>query len=646
MAILALTLGLTAAACAAGEGPKLSMELSSYTFTEPTEITVSIQVTNPDETDMPGPVTLYYPDGTAVEEFGSPTLAAGASKSWSGTWQVTQSQLEEGKVTFQLRYSILDDDGSTVNKGKNFSRVITYAGAVSSVEINRTITPTTARKGQEVSVTYDVVNTGNVDITDVSIKENSGISSKVGTIDAVAPGQKGSYTFTVKMGSKNLTSQATITYKAGGKTETVKKEAATIKHGEVKLTATLTADKKGGNAGDTVKLTLKLKNTGSVDYQNVKVTDPLLGDVFTGQTVEAGKTVTLEKEITISQTANYQFTVAGQDTSGGSVETATGRIGVTMVDPSQAVSLTVEASADRDTIYELPGTVKFNVKVTNNGAVEAKDVTVSASGVQVYTFPSILAGETREFTRDVSVSMAGQYRFDASVKNQLEETDVYQSNMVPIAYAQPTPEPTEAPIITPPAPVHEDIPTDDGLPGYVDSIQSVLKALYWVFLVLAVASLALLIIGAVRRMQAAQESSKAQDHLERGTYRDYTQPAAKEKKPARKEEPVTRPIGEDKQEPELPKVESSDAEYVEDGELMAETLRKLYPRTGEARLKVDPTLTVEGEEPENADVPAEETAEDVIASGVEETPAADEAPAEQSAAPRHRRSQRHRQKEE
>lgn len=646
MAILALTLGLTAAACAAGEGPKLSMELSSYTFTEPTEITVSIQVTNPDETDMPGPVTLYYPDGAAVEEFGSPTLAAGASKSWSGTWQVTQSQLEEGKVTFQLRYSILDDDGSTVNKGKNFSRVITYAGAVSSVEINRTITPTTARKGQEVSVTYDVVNTGNVDITDVSIKENSGISSKVGTIDAVAPGQKGSYTFTVKMGSKNLTSQATITYKAGGKTETVKKEAATIKHGEVKLTATLTADKKGGNAGDTVKLTLKLKNTGSVDYQNVKVTDPLLGDVFTGQTVEAGKTVTLEKEITISQTANYQFTVAGQDTSGGSVETATGRIGVTMVDPSQAVSLTVEASADRDTIYELPGTVKFNVKVTNNGAVEAKDVTVSASGVQVYTFPSILAGETREFTRDVSVSMAGQYRFDASVKNQLEETDVYQSNMVPIAYAQPTPEPTEAPIITPPAPVHEDIPTDDGLPGYVDSIQSVLKALYWVFLVLAVASLALLIIGAVRRMQAAQESSKAQDHLERGTYRDYTQPAAKEKKPARKEEPVTRPIGEDKQEPELPKVESSDAEYVEDGELMAETLRKLYPRTGEARLKVDPTLTVEGEEPENADVPAEEAAEDVIASGVEETPAADEAPAEQSAAPRHRRSQRHRQKEE
>lgn len=645
MAILALTLGLTAAACAAGEGPKLSMELSSYTFTEPTAITVSIQVTNPDETDMPGPVTLYYPDGTAVEEFGSPTLAAGASKSWSGTWQVTQSQLEEGKVTFQLRYSILDDDGSTINKGKNFSRVITYAGAVSTVEINRTITPTTARKGQEVSVTYDVVNTGNVDITDVSIKENSGISSKVGTIDAVAPGQKGSYTFTVKMGSKNLTSQATITYKAGGKTETVKKEAATIKHGEVKLTATLTADKKGGNTGDTVKLTLKMKNTGSVDYQNVKVTDPLLGDVFTGQTVAAGKTVTLEKEITISQTAHYQFTVAGQDTSGGSVETATGRIGVTMVDPAQAVSLTVEASADRDTIYELPGTVKFNVKVTNNGAVEAKDVTVSASGVQVYTFPSILAGETREFTRDVSVSMAGQYRFDAAVKNQLEETDVYQSNMVPIAYAQPTAEPTEAPIITPPAPVHEDIPTHDGLPGYVDGIQSVLSVLYWVFLVLAVASLALLIIGAVRRMQAAQESSKAQDHLERGTYRDYTQPAAKEKKPSHKEESVTRPIGEDKKEPDLPQVEGSDAEYVEDGALMAETLRKLYPRTGEARLKVDPTLTVEGEEPEETEAPTSEAVEEVAASDAE-APAAEEAPAAQPAAPRRRRSQRHRQEEE
>ena len=254
--ILALVAGLasTAAAEAEVDSLKVSIELSSSKLAEPREIDVSIQVTNTGDTDMPGPVTLYDPSNKQVEEFGSPTLAAGASRSWSGKWSVTQSQLDSGKLTFKLKYSLYNAAGELVNKTYNFSHPLTYTGAVTSVEINRTITPTTARKGQTVSVTYDIINTGNVDITDVSIKENASVSSKSGTIASVPAGEKGSYTFSVTMGTKDLTSQATITYKAGGKTQTEKKDAATIKYGEVKLTASLAASKKGGLPGDTVKL--------------------------------------------------------------------------------------------------------------------------------------------------------------------------------------------------------------------------------------------------------------------------------------------------------------------------------------------------------------------------------------------------------
>ena len=632
--ILALVAGLasTAAAEAEVDSLKVSIELSSSKLAEPKEITVSIQVTNTGDADMPGPVTLYDPSGKMVEEFGSPTLTAGASKSWSGKWNVTQSQLDSGKLTFKLKYSLYNAAGELVNKTYNFSHPLTYTGAVTSVEINRTITPTTARKGQTVSVTYDVINTGNVDITDVSIKEDKSISSKSGTIASVPAGEKGSYSFTVTMGTKDLTSQATITYKAGGKTQTEKKDAATIKYGEVKLTAALSASKKGGVPGDTVKLTLTLKNTGSADYQNVTVTDAVLGELFTGQTVPAGQTVTLEKDITITDSADYQFTVTGQDASGENVETATDRVSVKAVDPAKQVVLQVEASADRETVYTLPGTVKFRVTVTNVSAVDVSDVAVYASGVQLYSFPSILAGESRDFTRDVSVSMAGQYRFDAKVKNQLNETETFESNIIHIAFAQPTPEPTDAPIVTPPMPTYEDIPTDDGLPAYVDTVQRALGIAYRVLLVLAAICLLLLAIGVVRRMQAIHESNKAQDHLERGSYRDYTQPAPKgreEKKSSRKDEPVARPIGEDKEEPALPDAADT-SKTVEDGELMAETLAKLYPN-GDGKLTVDPTLTVEGEEPAEEPVPAPQEAET----------SADEAPAAEDAPVRHRRSQRH-----
>lgn len=630
--ILALVAGLasTAAAEAEVDSLKVSIELSSSKLAEPKEITVSIQVTNTGDADMPGPVTLYDPSGKMVEEFGSPTLTAGASKSWSGKWNVTQSQLDSGKLTFKLKYSLYNAAGELVNKTYNFSHPLTYTGAVTSVEINRTITPTTARKGQTVSVTYDVINTGNVGITDVSIKEDKSISSKSGTIASVPAGEKGSYSFTVTMGTKDLTSQATITYKAGGKTQTEKKDAATIKYGEVKLTAALSASKKGGVPGDTVKLTLTLKNTGSADYQNVTVTDAVLGELFTGQTVPAGQTVTLEKDITITDSADYQFTVTGQDASGENVETATDRVSVTAVDPAKQVVLQVEASADRETVYTLPGTVKFRVTVTNVSAVDVSDVTVYASGVQLYSFPSILAGESRDFTRDVSVSMAGQYRFDARVKNQLNETETFESNIIYIAFAQPTPEPTDAPIVTPPMPTYEDIPTDDGLPAYVDTVQKALSIAYRVLLVLAAICLLLLAIGVVRRMQAIHESNKAQDHLERGSYRDYTQPAPKgreEKKSSRKDEPVSRPIGEDKEDPALPDADDA-SRTAQDGELMAETLAKLYPN-GDGKLTVDPTLTVEGEEP--AEKPASQEAE----APADEAPAAEETPV------RHRRSQRH-----
>ena len=632
--ILALVAGLasTAAAEAEVDSLKVSIELSSSKLAEPKEITVSIQVTNTGDADMPGPVTLYDPSGKMVEEFGSPTLTAGASKSWSGKWNVTQSQLDSGKLTFKLKYSLYNAAGELVNKTYNFSHPLTYTGAVTSVEINRTITPTTARKGQTVSVTYDIINTGNVDITDVSIKEDKSISSKSGTIASVPAGEKGSYSFSVTMGTKDLTSQATITYKAGGKTQTEKKDAATIKYGEVKLTAALSASKKGGVPGDTVKLTLTLKNTGNADYQNVTVTDAVLGELFTGQTVPAGKTVTLEKDITITDSADYQFTVTGQDASGENVETATDRVSVKAVDPAKQVVLQVEASADRETVYTLPGTVKFRVTVTNVSAVDVSDVAVYASGVQLYSFPSILAGESRDFTRDVSVSMAGQYRFDAKVKNQLNETETFESNIIHIAFAQPTPEPTDAPIVTPPMPTYEDIPTDDGLPAYVDTVQRALGIAYRVLLVLAAICLLLLAIGVVRRMQAIHESNKAQDHLERGSYRDYTQPAPKgreEKKSSRKDEPVARPIGEDKEEPALPDAADT-SKTVEDGELMAETLAKLYPN-GDGKLTVDPTLTVEGEEPAEEPVPAPQEAET----------SADEAPAAEDAPVRHRRSQRH-----
>ncbi len=577
-------LGLTSIAMAADEPITLNMELSATRFSGPAEVNVAIRVTNTTDEDMPGPLALYYPSGKIIEEFGTPTLSAGQSLTWEGTWTVTEEQIKAGRVIFAVQYSFLAEDGSIAKKVDPYYVTIEDAGAVAQVEINRYITPSMARNGQKVSVIYEVVNTGTIDVTDVVIKESTAISKTNGKIDLIKAGEKGTYTFTVAMGKKDLTSNANITYKAGGKTYTETKGNETIKYGDVKLTASLKADKKGGSAGDTVKLTLTLKNTGKADYENVTVTDPSLGTIFTGLTVKAGETITQEKEITIAKSASYQFTVTGSDASGATVETATDRLTVTAVDPDKAVTLTVEVKADKPVIYILPDVVKFTVSVTNNSAVDAANVTVSASNVDLYTFESIPAGQTRTFVRDVRVEMAGNFRFDARVQNQLEETETFYSELIHIIHSTPTTAPTMVPIPKPEEPTLEEKPTDDGLPPYITTVQNAMGIAQWVFLGIGAAAVLLIVIGAVSRMKNAAQSAKASDHLERDGYRDYTQAVPAKKRhmmPEREDEDVDEEYHAAAPAVPAPATEAPAAEEA-DPAAVSDAMAELYPAAAEA----------------------------------------------------------------
>lgn len=621
--VLALMLVLLAGVALADsltDPVKISMELSKNKFTEPGPVTVSITLSNVGEGDLPGPITLYYPSGKKVEEFGSPTLAVGSSKNWSGSWTVTQNELDNGKLTFSCKYSIYNQDGELVNKVKYFSKKISSVSADPVIEVRRTVIPSLATKGQEVTVTYEITNIGTVDVTNVTIKENASVSAKSGTIDRVAVGATQTYVFTTAMGTKDLTSAATVTYKANNKTFTTKVEAATVRYGEVNLSASLSADKKGGVPGDTVKLTLTLKNTGNVDFKNVTVTDASLGTVFSNEVVAAGKTATLTKEVTLSQNMDLLFAVTAEDETGGRVETATGRVSVVCMDPTQQVMMTVTAAADRDKVYKLPGTVRFTITVQNDSAVEVKNVTVKAVDTAVYTISTMAPGASLTFARDMDVSMAGTYQFTASCRDMLNQTQTFTSNAIAIAYAPPTPVPTETPLVTPPAPRMEPMPTEQLPPAWLETAESVAGTAKWVLAGLGGVMLILLSIGAVRRGRSRSQSRRAMDHLDGAVYRDYS--AAPR---GRRRSEITDNL-QQKEEP-VPAGKETEG-TAQNSELMAETLKRLY----EDKPAEEPAVTVE-------EAPAAKPAEAAQGSA-EETGAKPEAqenkPAE-SKAPRRRR---------
>ena len=608
---IALILLVTGSALAANDSLKFNMELSSSKFTEPKTITVSITVSNAGESDLPGPVTLYYPSGKQVEEFGSPTLTVGSSKNWSGPWSVTQKELDEGKITFIVRYSAYNEEGELKSYAAGITKHIQYSGAEPELDVKRTIVPQTAAEKQEVSVIYEITNTGSADVSSVSIKENSSIAKDSASIGTIKAGETAKHVFTVKMAKKDLTSAATISYKAGGKSYTTKVDSATIKYGKVNLSASLSADKKGGAPGDVVKLTLKLNNSGTTDFTNIVAADEKLGTLFEVPSLEKGKSLTLEKDLTITETQDILLTVKADDGTGNTVETATGQVKVIATDPTQQIVLAVEASSDREEVYTIPAQVRFTVTVTNNSSVAVNNISVYAVDTKLYTFASIPKGESKTFTRDVQISQKGTFQFEARVTDELGQTLKFASNTIPIKHSPPTPEPTATPPVTPPAPVVVTYPPTTQAPEWIGQAEGIADSLKWILAGVAGVLAILLLIGAVRRAISKSQSNKAMDHLDGALYRDYS---AAPKRGRRNE--IRSGMDEEKpqegaaetavpEEAEAPAVEAAD--IPDETAPMAETLRRLY-----SEKKEDVEQAAETVEEAAADVKeaAEEAAED------------------------------------
>lgn len=530
--ILAL-LAMTTIAYAQEDPVTCAIELSPEYLSGPGEVNVTITISNTTDQDLQDPVILFSPQADIVADFGnggSAILKAGESQSWSGTYSINDRELDQGFIQYFAKYTIYKENGQATPRSQAIRATVSRQEAEVAIDVDRTITPSSAHEGQEVQVKYTITNAGTVALTDVTITEHEDINSKAQTIPKLDPGAKVDLTYKATMEKKDLTSSAKITYKADGssKEETYTVDEKVIPFAETNLTATLSSSTKGVVAGGTLTLTLEIKNKGSEDMSDIRVTDPILGDVFTNQKVEAGKTVTLEKEITLTETSEYQFTINAIDATGTEVSAVSNTLSVTAMNPEDALHLTLTAVPDRTEVYDDPAGVRFTVTIANDSKVDATNVKVSHGYVDLYTFESIKAGETRTLSRDTVLSTSGKFQFTATAQDPLENESSFQSNEMQIAVYEPTPVPaTPTP---PPVPTAEPtfVPAT-WAPIHHESVGTIPKLIQKFLLpalivagVLLVASTLLLIVAAKKRLDNKKASDAAYDHLERARRRDYT----------------------------------------------------------------------------------------------------------------------------
>lgn len=548
------------------------MEVSPSSLSAPGEVSVTITVSNSGDTDMKDPLTLYSPTSEVVTDFGdkgSVILKAGEVKTWTGKWDVNQRTLDNGQIVFFVKYTLYGDNGEKNVKSQPIRGKLETAEAKTDIEVKRTITPGTAREGQKVTVQYDIVNTGTVSLKNITLQENKSISSKTVTVaKELKAGETAQVKFPVTMGKKNLTSSATITYTSGDSTEkkTQKVDEQVILYGEAAMTAKLTSSAKGVTTNGTVKLTLELKNSGTVNYADIRVNDKTLGDVFTNQQIAAGATLKLEKEITLTKTTEYQFTITAIDNTGTTVSLNTDPLTVIAVDPNKIVHLTLVAAADRTEVYSQPGTVRFTLTIQNDSEVDATDVAIYEAKTKINTFDTIPAGQTRSMTRDAALSMAGKYQFSAVTVDALNTTSTFLSNEIQIAFsiptptpvvtaaAEPTPEPTYAKLTYPPI-------SNPGVGSTPKLIRAFFYPLLWVSAILLIGAVIVLLIATRKRMTEKKASEAALDHLERVKRRDYVAPVEEA------QEAPTLEIDKTKEEAPSEGIENTEPESISEQEL-------------------------------------------------------------------------------
>ena len=538
--LLAAMLIVGGAAFAADDPIVCSMEVSPQSLAAPGDVTVTITVSNAGDTDMKDPLTLYSPTSEIVTDFGdkgSVTLKAGEVKTWTGTWSVNQRTLDNGQIVFFVKYFLYKDNGEREAQSQPIRGKLNAAEAKTDIEIKRTISPGTAREGQTVNVIYDIVNTGTISLKSLTITESKDVAKKAVTVaEELKPGEAAQVKFPVTMGKKDLVSSATITYTTGDSKDkqTQKVDQQTITYGEAALTAKLTASSKGVAINGKVTLTLDLQNDGNVNYTDVRVSDKTLGEVFTNQELAAGGKLKLEKEITLTETTDYQFHIVAIDNTGTEVTLDSDALTLSAVDPGKIVHLNVTAAADRTEVYTQPGIVRFTVTVENDSEVDAKDVVIYHGGVRIYTFPAIPAGESRKLTRDAALSMAGKYEFTAVTVDALQNSSSFVSNAIQIAFSVPTPAPeTPTPAAVPtPEPTYEMVTVPKMNHESVAPVAKMIARIFMPMMYIAIALLlgagVLLALATKKRMDQKRASDAALDHLDRAKRRDYANPGEDE----------------------------------------------------------------------------------------------------------------------
>ncbi len=386
-------------------------DVISYTFT----------VTNTGNVTLTG-ITVTDPltGLSAIDCEGVTTLAPGASMECTATYSITQADIDAGEVentaTADSNQTGPDQDTEVVPITQSASLILDKEGTLALGPNNL------ANPNDVISYTFDVENTGNVTLTNITVSDPlSGLSLINCPSTTLAPGASMECTATYMITQADIDAgevENTATADSSQSDPDIDTETVPIPQAP-----SITIDKEGSLAdggdgadpGDVISYTFLVTNTGNVTLTNVTVTDPLTGL----SAIDCGGVTTLAPGASVQCSATYAITqadidagrvdnTATADSDESEPDTDDNTETITRAPALDTLKSGVYDDANDDGITNPGDEIDYTITVSNTGNVTLTGVTVSdpLAGTLTCTWPTATTGVLPVGT---SVSCTGTY---------------------------------------------------------------------------------------------------------------------------------------------------------------------------------------------------------------------------------------------
>ncbi len=390
------------------------------------------------------------------------TLAPGATCVLTGTYTVTQADVDAGSITNTA--GVTSDDITTAVEDGNVQTIVAspeLSMTKTAVETNFTAV------GDTISYNYEVTNTGNVSITGLSVTDDK-IATVTCPVTSLAPGASttctATYTVTqadLDAGSVTNNADADATPSGGTLTPAEASETVNGTQSPALSVEKTSVDTTFAAVGDLLEYEYKVTNTG-----NVTVTDPISvnDDKIPAPAVVSCPALPmggLAPNEFITCTASYSVTQTDID-AGSVTNVATATDGTTTspsdsvtVDATQTPELTMVKSAIETSYTAVGDILNYEYSVENTGNVAISDIAVTDDRIDTVSClvtgvgngdANLDPGETVVCTANYTVTQAD---LDAgSVTNNASVTGTPTGGSLTDATAQETVNADQQPALT------------------------------------------------------------------------------------------------------------------------------------------------------------------------------------------------------